>query len=162
MKRHLVIALLSFSFLIKAQDSSYCYNGGIVSEQELISETETTETFKQQNSLILMPVMNEKEVMMVMKEKNDSGINKLIKKFKLSKMFQNVGFSAIPEALLGVSFIGIANTATVSNSTNSAQQNIGVGLVALSAVCLTSGICFKMMKTKNYKKAIKTYNETYN
>jgi uncharacterized integral membrane protein len=95
----------------------------------------------------------------VLKEKNNSEINRLLKKVKLSKNFQNIGFAAIPEALIGGGLIGLAS---VSNKGNIEQKSIGVGLVALSGICLSSSLCFKIVSTKNYKKAIAKYNQLYN
>ncbi len=155
------ILFFSFVFLVafsKAQDSAYCYNSGKTSLQ-VSEETEAPPNIKQQNSLILMPVMNQKEVLLILKEKNNSEINKLVKNFKLSKMFKGVGFSAIPEALFGAGLIGASAT---SNTGNVQQRSIGIGLVALSALCLSSSLCFKMVRTKNYKKAIAKYNQLYN
>ncbi len=157
MKTILFIPLFFFAFISKAQDSSYCYNGGKISFEA--SEKIESAFIKQENSLILMPVMNEKEVLMILKEKDDSEINKLVKNFKLSKTFKNIGFSAIPEALLGGGLIGAA---AASNKGNIQQRSIGIGLVALSAVCLSSSLCFKFVKNKNYKKAIQRYNQLYN
>lgn len=158
MKNILFISLLFIAAFTKAQDSSYCYNSRKTSVG-FSAETEATTSIKQQNSLILMPVMNEKEVLMILKEKDNSEINKLIKNFKLSKTFKNIGFSAIPEALLGAGLIG---TASASNTGGVHQKSIGIGLVALSAVCLSSGLYFKIVQSKNYKKAIKRYNELNN
>ena len=155
------ILFLSFVFLAafsEAQDSSYCYNSGITSI-EISEEIEPSAFIKQENALILMPVMNEKEVLLILKEKDNSEINKLVKNFKLSKTFKNIGFSAIPEALLGAGIIGAASA---SNSGTVQQRGIGIGLLALSAVSLSSSLCFKIVRTKNYKKAIAKYNQLYN
>lgn len=162
MKIQLVLFLLLFSTLVKSQDSLFCYNNGAINVNEPVSEAEATVFPKSETSLILMPVMNEKEVVLLLKEKNNSDINQLIRKFRLTKMFQNIGFSAIPEALLGAGFIGAANTYKSSNSSAAIQKGVGVGLIALSTVCLTSNICFKIIKNKNYKKAIRKYNQLYN
>lgn len=104
-------------------------------------------------------VMNEKEITLVIKEKNNSELNRLLKKVKLARTFQNIGFAAIPEALVGG---GLIAAAAGSNKGNMEQRSVGVGLVALSAVCLSSSLCFKFVKTKNYKKAIAKYNQLYN
>lgn len=148
---------LALSFIVKAQD---CYNGGVVATtNEIIIEAETIKP-AQENSLILMPyVMNEREVKLVLQGKNNSEINRLLKKVKLAKTFQNIGFAAIPEALIGGGFIGAA---MASNKGTAEQKRIGIGLVALSGVCLTSSLCFKIVRTKNYKKAIAKYNQLYN
>lgn len=157
MKNLLLIPVLFTAIVTKAQD---CYNGGIVSAPiETMMETPTV-NFKPQAPLILMPhVMNEKEVTLVIKEKNNSDLNRLLKKVKLAKTFQNIGFAAIPEALIGG---GLISVAAISNKGTMEQRSVGVGLVALSAACLSSSLCFKLVRTKNYKKAIARYNQLYN
>ena len=157
------ICLFFFSLIIsvfaKAQDIAECYNNGVSAvASETISENEVLGTA--QNSLILMPnVMKEKEVLLIIKEKNNSGLNRLLKKIKLSKTFQSIGFAAIPEALIGGGLIGFG---AVSDKGSLEQKSVGVGLLALSAVCLSSSLCFKIHRTKNYKKAIRKYNQLYN
>ncbi len=160
MKNILLLFALFFAFRSVAQDSSYCYNSGIIiTPDERLVETEEVVP-AQESSLILMPyVMKEKEVLLIIKEKNNSELNRLFKKVKLAKTFQNVGFAAIPEALIGAGLIGAA---AASNKGNVQQKSIGVGLMVLSGVCLTSSLCFKFIRTKNYKKAIAKYNQLYN
>ncbi|MBP7809393.1 MAG: hypothetical protein KA163_08875 [Bacteroidia bacterium] len=160
MKKILFLFVLFFAFRSVAQDSSYCYNSGtIITPDERLAETEEVIP-TQESSLILMPyVMKEKEVLLIIKEKNNSELNRLFKKVKLAKTFQNVGFAAIPEALIGAGLIGAAAT---SNKGSVQQKSIGVGLMVLSGVCLTSSLCFKFIRTKNYKKAIAKYNQLYN
>ena len=154
MKSFFYFAFIFLAAFLKAQDSSYCYNSGKASV-EVSEVTEAPAFIKQENSLILMPVMNAKDVLLILKEKDNSEINKLIKNFKLSKTLKNIGFSAIPEALLGAGFISASGAAISKNETkNSVHQNIGIGLVALSAVCLSSSLCFKIVRAKNYKKAL--------
>ena len=156
MKNILFLFLVLTSAITNAQD---CYNSGVVSvTTETITEAAVSNT--QQNSLILMPyVMSEKEVTLIIKEKNNSDLDRLLRKVKLAKTFQNIGFAAIPEAVIGGGLIGAA---AASNKGNAEQKSIGIGLVALSAVCLSSSLCFKFVKTKNYKKAIAKYNQLYN
>lgn len=157
MKTIFSLIFLALAFIIKAQE---CYNGGATIEQYENTVVNERITPAQENSLILMPyVMNEREVMLVLKEKNNSEINRLLKKVKLAKTFQNIGFAAIPEALIGGGFIGAT---AASNKGSAEQKSIGLGLIALSGVCLTSSFCFKMVRTKNYKKAITKYNQLYN
>lgn len=103
--------------------------------------------------------MNEKDIVLIIKEKNESELNRLLKKVKFAKMFQNIGFAAIPEAIIGGGLIAVSSTVTKGGNK---QKQIGVGLVALSAACLSSSLCFKFIKSKNYKDAIKRYNELYN
>lgn len=157
MKTILSFFFLAMSFTITAQD---CYNSGTaITQSEDVTSVESVKPTAE-NTLILMPyVMREKEVVLILKEKNDSEINRFLKKVKLSKTFQNIGFAAIPEALIGGGLIGAA---AASNKGNTGQKSIGIGLVALSAVCLSSSLCFKMVRTKNYKKAIAKYNQLYN
>lgn len=143
--------------IINAQD---CYNSGIVVAQSENITSDETITSTKESSLIIMPyVMKEKEIKIILEEKNNSEINHLLKKVKLAKTFQNIGFAAIPEALFGGGLIGAA---AASNSGSVQQKSIGIGLVALSGVCLSSSLCFKMVRTKNYKKAIAKYNQLYN
>lgn len=160
MKTILLLAVLAFTLRSVAQDSSYCYNSGVaITQAERFAETEEFVSAKE-SSLILMPVvMKEKEVMLIIKEKNNSELNRLFKRVKLAKTFQNIGFAAIPEALIGGGLIGAAAT---SNQGSVQQKSIGVGLMVLSGVCLTSSLCFKFVRTKNYKKAIAKYNQLYN
>ncbi|MBK7668124.1 MAG: hypothetical protein IPJ32_12770 [Sphingobacteriaceae bacterium] len=160
MKQIFLLSVLIFAFRSVAQDSSFCYNSGIViSYTERLTETEEVVP-DQEHTLILMPyVMKEKEVLLFIKEKNNSELNRLFKKVKLAKTFQNIGFTAIPEALIGGGLIGAAAT---SNQGSVEQKSIGIGLIALSGVCLTSSLCFKFIRTKNYKKAIAKYNLLYN
>lgn len=160
MKNILLLSILFFSLRSTAQDSSYCYNSGVTNLQsERFEETEEVVPV-QESSLILMPfVMKEKEVLLIIKEKNNSELNRLFKKVKLAKTFQNIGFAAIPEALIGGGFISAAAT---SNQGGIQQKSIGIGLMVLSGVCLTSSLCFKFIRTKNYKKAIAKYNQLYN
>lgn len=157
MKKLLILSALLVATFTKAQD---CFNGGIVSiPSETIVEAIPASDISQQNSIILMPyVMKEKEVMLVMKEKNNSEINGLLKKVKLARTFQNIGFAAIPEALVGGGLIAAA----VSTGGNIQQKGVGIGLVALSTVCLSSSLCFRFVRNKNYKKAIAKYNQLYN
>jgi hypothetical protein len=156
-KTVLSLFFLTLSFITKAQD---CYNSGItITPYEDITLNETIKPTRE-NLLILMPyVMNEREVTLVLKEKNNSEINRLLKKIKLAKTFQNIGFAAIPEALVGGGLIGAA---MASNKGAVDQKSIGIGLVALSGVCLSSSLFFKIIRTKNYKKAIAKYNQLYN
>lgn len=160
MKNILLLSILLFSLRSVAQDSSYCFNGGVTTVQsEGFEVTEEVVPVKEA-SLILMPfVMKEKEVLLIIKEKNNSELNRLFKKVKLAKTFQNIGFAAIPEALIGGGLIGAAAT---SQKGSIEQKSIGIGLMALSGVCLTSSLCFKFIRTKNYKKAIAKYNQLYN
>lgn len=159
MKVYLFLLSLAINIITKAQDSAECYNGGIsVAASGAYCESMISET--SQNSLILMPkAMKEKDILLIIKEKDNSELNRLLKKIKLSKTFQNIGFAAIPEALIGGGLIGAA---TVSNNGSLEQKSIGVGFLALSAVCLSSSLCFKIQRTKNYKKAIQKYNQLYN
>lgn len=155
--------LFLFSLVIivsaKAQGSAECYNGGVsTAVSETYSENANPETTK--SSLILMPkMMKEEDVLLIIKEKNNSELNRLLKKVKLSKTFQNIGFTAIPEALIGGGLLGAA---AASSQGNIEQKGIGIGLLALSAVCLSSSLCFKIQRTRNYKKAIQKYNQLYN
>lgn len=159
MKIYLFFFSIAVSVFAKAQDIAECYNNGIShAASETVSENEVLGA--SQNSLILMPnVMKEKEVLLIIKEKNNSELNRLLKKVKLSKTFQNIGFAAIPEALIGGGLIG---TAVASSKGSLEQKTVGVGLLALGAVCLSSSLCFKIQRTKNYKKAIQKYNQLYN
>jgi hypothetical protein len=160
MKHVFLLPVLIFALYSNAQDSSYCYNSGVSAEQgERFEETEDVVSV-QETSLILMPyVMKEKEVLLIIKEKNNSELNHLFKKVKLAKTFQNIGFAAIPEALIGGGLIGAAAT---SSQGTVEQKSIGIGLMVLSGVSLTSSLCFKFIRTKNYKKAIAKYNQLYN
>lgn len=157
MKTVFLFSLIVLSLVTKAQD---CYNSGTTSFQnEEVVCGEIVSPLKE-NSLILMPyVMKEKEVRLIMKEKNNSEINRLLKKVKLAKTFQNIGFAAIPEALIGGGLIGAA---AASNSGSVEQKSLGIGLVALSGVCLSSSLCLKLYSKKSYKKAIAKYNQLYN
>lgn len=162
MKNFFFTLLFLTPALINAQDSNYCYNSGLITTSaDESAETKSFSSFSQQNSLILMPgVMNEKDVVLILKEKGNNEINKLLKKIKLSKTFKNIGFAAIPEALLGAGFIG---SVSVQGNTNTKPQKVvGAGLIAISAVCLSSGLYFNMAQKKNYKKAIQKYNQMYN
>ena len=160
MKNYLTLLLLLSFTITKAQDSAYCYNNGLTSSHsEKIIETETAAA-PRENALILMPyVMKEKDVLLIIKEKNNSELNRLLKKIKLAKTFQNIGFAAIPEALIGGGLIGAVAT---SSKGSVEQKSVGLGLVLLSGVCLTSSLCFKFVHKKNYKKAIAKYNQLYN
>jgi hypothetical protein len=162
MKNSLIIAVLFLSVLTKAQDNPYCYNGGnITSPSETANET-VLPALEQKSSLILMPyVMNEKQVVGMLKEKNNSSINSLLRKVKLSKDFETLSIAAVPETLLGASFLGIVS-ATGNGNQSGQQKQIAVGLLAASAICLTSSLCFKVIHKKNYKKAIAKYNQLYN
>lgn len=162
MKIFFLVASLMSGLILKSQASAECYNNGLSSSENsgVIESGAVSEPLIKQNALILMPyAMKEKEVLLIIKEKNHSELNALLKKIKLSKMFQNVGFAAIPEALVGG---GLIASASSSNNKSLEQKSIGVGLVALSAVCLTSSLCFRFIKTKNYKKAIERFNVHYN
>lgn len=160
MKHFILLLFLIFALQSTAQDSSYCYNSGIANVQsERSAETEEVVPANEK-SLILMPyVMKEKDVLLIIKEKNNSELNSLFKNVRLAKTFQNIGFAAIPEALIGGGLIGAAAS---SGQGNVEQKSIGIGLIALSGVCLTSSLCFKFIRTKNYKKAIAKYNQLYN
>lgn len=158
MRAFIVIFFILLSGLITAQDNTYYSQ-----ESAGVSFKEGPaggETIIENNSLILMPyIMKEQEVLLIIKEKNNSELNRLLKKVKLAKTFQGIGFAAIPEALLGGGLIGAA---AVANKGSFKQKGIGVGLLALSAICLSSSLCFKIQRTKNYKKAIQKYNQLYN
>lgn len=155
MKTLLYILMLTTCFTTIAQDSSYCYNSGLASsgiEGPVPSNTD----IKQSASLILMPnVMSEKEVMIVLKEKKNASINKLLTKLKLTGNLQPIGFAAIPAGI-----IGALNLADVNKTQR--QQSVGLGLIALGTVCLSSSIYFNIERKKNYKKAIQIYNQLYN
>lgn len=160
MKNILIIAFTLFAAFIKAQDSTFCYNSGNLSSFAEDEAPLVIADKKQNASLILMPgIMNKKEIILVLKEKEDVSINKFLKKVRLSRNFKGIGFSAIPEALLGAGFVGAAS---VNNRNSHTQKIIGFGLIAASAVCLSSSLCLKVVHTKNYKRAIARYNELYN
>ena len=157
MKTTLSLFFIFLFFHVKAQD---CFNSGMASVQNENPATGETSIPVKEKSLILMPyVMKEREIKLVLKEKNNSEINRLLKKVKLAKTFQNIGFAAIPEALIGGGLIGAA---AVSNQGSVEQRSLGFGLVALSGVCLSSSLCFRFVRIKNYKKAIQKYNQLYN
>lgn len=154
------MALLFASAFFRAQDSALCYNRGGVSSFAASEAALALADNKQAGTLILMPgIMNQKEVVLILKEKEDISINKFLKRVRLSRSFKGIGFSAIPEALLGAGFMGVASE---NNGDSQTQKIIGIGLIAASAVCLTSSLCLKIVHTKNYKKAIARYNQLYN
>ena len=153
MKNILFISLFAFSVFIKGQDSAYCYNSGnIALPSENLSIPFSAN--KQFHSLILMAyVMDQKEVMGFLNEKNNSVLKKLITKVKLAKNLRFVSLAAIPAGIIGA--VSIANE-------NYSSQNLGFGLIGLSAVSISSGIYFNYERKKNYKKAIAKYNQLYN
>lgn len=147
--------LIAFSAFTKAQDSAYCYNSGLV-----LSKTTEIEVVYEDNKLarplILMPyIMNEKEVVAFLKEKNNSYLEKFLTKIKLSKNLRLISLAAIPS--------GIMSVLSLSDATkNHASQNIGLGLAAFGAVSLSTGVYFDHQRKENYKKAIAKYNQLYN
>jgi hypothetical protein len=121
--------------------------------------------FSQENpSVILMPkIMTKKEVRLIIQEKKNSELEKLVTRSKLFKNFQPVGFAAIPAGFLGaISLTGNAATDGRKFSSGNIKQTTGVTLLALGAICLTSSVYFNIQSAKNYKKAIQKYNQLYN
>jgi len=155
MKNILFVSLIVLSAFIKAQDSAYCYNSGLVANPS-DDPSLPVENNKQTHSLILMPyVMNQKEVLGFLKEKKNSSLEKLLTKVKVSKNLRLVGFAAIPASIIGALSISDANK-------NHSSQNAGFGLIGLGAVSLGSSFYFDHQRKENYKKAIAKYNQLYN
>ena len=155
MKNILFLSLIAFTACIKAQDSAYCYNSGLS-----VSRTTETEVVvadnKRVHPLILMPyIMNEKEVVAFLKEKENSSLEKLLTKIKLSKNLRLISLAAIPTGIISVLSISDANK-------NHTSQNVGLGLAALGVVSLSTGVYFDHQRKTNYKKAIAKYNQLYN
>ena len=155
MKSLVFVSLLIVSAFTKAQEGSCFYNGGLAASQtEGVSVVSCGQ--KQPSPLILMPyVMNEKEVMGILKEKKNPLVEKILTKVKLSKKMRLIGFAAIPTGIIGALSIVEANK-------NHTSQNAGLGLVALGTVSLGSSFYFNHERKKNYKKAIAKYNQLYN
>ena len=154
MKKTLFIPLLVLAAFTKAQDSSFCYIGGIAASKTVPAFGSSAEQ-KNLSSLILMPyVMNEKEVMKLLKEKKSSSVQKLLRKIKFSKNMSLIGFAAIPAGIIGT-------LSVVEASKSHAPQSLGLGFIALGAVSLSSGFYFNHERKMNYKKAIATYNQIY-
>jgi hypothetical protein len=124
----------------------------------------TFSLFSQEGSVIIMPkIMKKKEVRLIIKEKNNSELDKLITKSKLFKNFQPLGFAAIPAGFLGaVSLSGNKPKDGERNSSGAVKHTVGISLLAISAICLTSSVYFNIQSAKNYKKAIQKYNQLYN
>jgi hypothetical protein len=162
MKKILLMIPFLFPVFAGAQNEGVCYNSGMSASKNLSIETNVYRNQLSDTSLILMPyVMNEKSVITMMKQKNNSSINKFLRRIKLSRDFETISIAAIPETLLGATFLGIASS-TGDNTQSGRQKQIAVGLLAASGVCLTSSLCFKIIHKKNYKKAIRKYNQLYN
>jgi hypothetical protein len=163
MKKILFIPLFFAAIFSHAQGNAACYNSGaITSSTEETVEVAARDTL--QASLVLMPyVMNEKEVMLILKEKKNPSINRLLRTLKLSNDLKPIGFIAIPAGILGaLSFVNINTSDKNTNDIHAANQNLGLGFFALGTVCLSSGIYFNITQKKNYKKAIQKYNQLYN
>ena len=154
MKNILFISLVLFASLIKGQDSAYCYNSGLA---VIPAEDASFPVIKNQHqSLILMSnVMRQKEVLGFLQGKNNSSLEKLLAKIKLSKNLRFVGFAAFPAGIMGAITISNANK-------NHSSKGAGIGLISLSAVSLSSGFYFNRQRKENYKKAIAKYNQLYN
>jgi hypothetical protein len=119
---------------------------------------------QESTSVILMPkIMTKKEIRLLIHEKKNSELDKLIAKSKLFQNFQPLGFAAIPAGFLGaISLSGNNTNDGGPQFTGNIKQTTGVSLLALGAMCLTSGVYFNIQSAKNYKKAIQRYNQFYN
>jgi len=160
MKTIFAFLFLIVSFITKAQD---CYNGGIAITQREDAIANENAVPVHENALILMPyVMKEKTILQIMQEKNNAEINRLLKKLKRAENMRHAGFAAIPTGILGMMSLAGTKNADTGNSFRTAQIGTGVGLLALSSLCLGASYCFKLQHAKNYKKAIAKYNQLYN
>ena len=130
----------------------------------LLSSGQTMTPINENTSVIIIPkIMKEKEIRLIMKEKNNSEIDKLVAKSKLFKNFRAVGFAAIPAGLLsGVLLFSQNQRNNDGVPGNNITKVTGISLLALGTVCLSSSVYFDLAYKKNYKKAIQKYNALYN
>jgi hypothetical protein len=119
---------------------------------------------QENNSVILMPkIMKKKEIRLIIQEKKNSELDKLITRSRLFKNFQPVGFAAIPAGFLGaISLAGNQASDAGRSSSVNIKQTTGITLLAFGAMCLTSSVYFTIQSNKHHKKAIQKYNQLYN
>lgn len=106
--------------------------------------------------------VSEKEVQSIMKEPNNTEINLHIKKAVLAKALQPICFLGIPSAAIGFTALALSDLESMEGSTNNSNKtkNIGIGLVVLSAACLTTSIVLKSHRQKHNAIAMRLYNQT--
>jgi len=107
--------------------------------------------------------MKEKEIRLMLKEQNNSEIDKLVSKSRLFKNFRPVGLAAIPAGILSAVLLSPHNQKMNDGVTaNHLVKTTGLGLLALGTVCLSSSLYFDLACKKNFKKAILKYNTMNN
>lgn len=108
-------------------------------------------------------IMDTEEVTLIIKEKNNPGLNSLLAKSKLFKGLRPIGFAAIPAGFLGAICL-TSNKPSDGRSQEAAflKQNAGASFLAIAAACFSSGVYFTIQSKKNYKKAVQKYNQLYN
>lgn len=93
---------------------------------------------------------------------NNIDLNDHIHKARVARGLQNIGFAAIPLAVIGslyyFSTIGFYDSQSVNNNRN---FNNGTTLFGLAAISLGTSIYFKVQRNKHNAAAVKIYNETY-
>ena len=142
------------------------YQNGLVeiyNVQEPIMLAKKEIALENQKAMRLEPrMMNEKEMFMHMREKNNPEINSHITRYKVSKGCENIGFVAIPCAVMGAIYYATGVLGAAWGGENS-DSNIEMGNVFMGAgaVCLSTSIYFGIDKKIQKKKAVSLYNELY-
>jgi len=113
------------------------------------------------------PRMKEREMQNTIKKVNDTQIDFHIKKARMSKGLQNIGFVAIPALIftVGYSVYAIINNNNNNNNVSGVRTSadftpaIATGVVAVAA--LATSITFGALRKKHNNAALKIYNEKY-
>ncbi len=102
---------------------------------------------------------SESQILSEMKSANIPEINLHIRKSKLARGFQNVGFIAIPAVAIGFVSI-ITSQDSYFTSRNKKAENFGIAMLAFSAACLTTSIVLKNNRQKHNEIALRMYYQT--
>lgn len=97
-----------------------------------------------------------------MELKNNPKINSYIRQAKVSRGLKNIGFVAIPCAVIATAAYGVAGfQSVVSGSTDHDAKVAGNTFAALGTFCLGTSIYFGVNENVKHKKAVHLYNELY-
>jgi len=104
---------------------------------------------------------SEGEMQRQMLSLNNIDLNDHIHKARLARGLQNIGFAAIPLAVIGSIYYFSAIGFYESSTANNRNFNNGTSLFGLAAISLGTSIYFKVQRNKHNAAAVKIYNETY-
>ncbi|MDQ3046903.1 MAG: hypothetical protein M3R27_05090 [Bacteroidota bacterium] len=109
--------------------------------------------------------MKEKEMQKIILNMNDREINYHVKKAKVAKGIQYIGFVAIPAFIFGLGYTGYALGSNYNTSTGTLDSSVsyapGIAAGFVAAGALATSITFKSIRKKHNNAALKIYNEKY-